>query len=308
MSEVQEIVQKHKDAVHIMGGIRVGAMLSAAFDACVQCGCKLGIMTEPYNDAGMKGFLRTLKYRYYKIKYFKHIQFVLAIGRQGVAQYGALGFNKARIFPWAYFLTVPTEGRRSSDSQMQRIIYAGRLEAAKGIHRFLSELVESGKGNYTFDVYGTGEDEAKMKQHVVERGLAESIRFYPFLKYDELLKQYANYDWVVLPSAGKDGWGVIVSEGLLNGLKAICSDICGVSRVVRDGVNGKVFSWSEAGSCQKAINEMLVGKEFAQPEAIAAWANKGISAEAGAAYFMRIIDSVYNGTVKPGMPWEEAGI
>ena len=30
--------------------------------------------------------------------------FVLAIGRQGLAQYGELGYAQDKLFPWAYFV------------------------------------------------------------------------------------------------------------------------------------------------------------------------------------------------------------
>jgi glycosyltransferase involved in cell wall biosynthesis len=306
LQQVQEIVHANKNAVHILGGIRVGRLLSAAFDECVRQGCKMGIMTEPYNDAGAKGMLRTLKYRYYKLRYFRHIQFVLAIGRQGVEQYSRLGFDTNRIFPWAYFISVATSQRSNHPKQPVRIMYAGRLEAAKGISKFMDELMKSDSQNYSLDLYGTGADEEKMKQLVTEKGLTDRICFYPFLKYEELLTKYAHYDWVVLPSTAKDGWGVIVSEGLLNGLKAICSNICGVSRVITNGVNGVTFDWNEPGSCSSAIKDMLGNDSFASTAEIAAWAQKGISASAGADYLYEIMDCVYDNKSKPGLPWEGA--
>jgi glycosyltransferase involved in cell wall biosynthesis len=304
-ARVRELVQTHKDAIHTIGGIKVGAMLTTAFDECIRQGCKVGVMTEPYNHEGLKGKLRTLKYRYFGLKYFRHIQFVLAIGKLGVAQYTSLGYNKERLFPWAYFITVPAAPRIANTTGNIRIIYAGRLEAAKGIGRFLNELIQHNSTGYTLDIYGTGADEAAMKQQVANAGLQDRIRFFPFLKYDELLQQYAAYDWVVLPSAGKDGWGVIVSEGLLNGLKAMCSNICGVSRVITNGRNGMVFDWQEAGSCREAITAMLQNKGFATTEEIQNWATEGLSAAAGANYFMQLTDNIYNNQPRPGIPWEQ---
>jgi glycosyltransferase involved in cell wall biosynthesis len=306
MQQVDELVNSHKEAVHVIGGIRVGVMLSAAFDACIRLKCRVGVMTEPYNDAGIKGMLRTLKYKYYKMRYFRHIQFVLAIGRPGEQQYTNLGYDATRLFPWAYFITIPVAERTEQPTDKIRIIYAGRLEPAKGIRRFLNSILVWGKDAFTFDIYGTGEDEEQMKQGVAAAGMTAIVRFHPFLKHDDLLKLYGQYDWVVLPSVGKDGWGVIVSEGLLNGLKAICSNICGVHRVISYGKNGVVFDWNEAGSCKQALAVMMTDKGFATPAEIKNWAQKGISAEAGAAYFLQIIDNTYNNKPRPGIPWEEA--
>jgi glycosyltransferase involved in cell wall biosynthesis len=302
--EILKLVETYKDAVHVTGGLRVGAMMATAMDACIKYKCKLGIMTEPYNNAGLKGQLRNLKYQYFKIRYFKHLQFALAIGRQGVAQYTALGFEVPHLFPWAYFISLKKEERTpGAEKSIRRIIYAGRLEEGKGIYRFVAELIKSGRKNYVMDLYGNGEDEVKLKDLVAEHGLTFYINFYSFLKYDELLAKYPAYDWVALPSTQKDGWGVIVSEGLLNGLKAICSGICGVSWAIQDGYNGRVFDWAKEGSCAAAIVSMLDDGMFASPAEIAQRAEKTISGEAGATYFLRIMACVYEQGERPGIPW-----
>ena len=303
-AEIGQIVNAYIDAVHIMGGIRVGRMMKAAFDVCIKHKCKVGIMTEPYNKASLKGRLRAIKYQYYRLRYFRHIQFVLAIGKQGVAQYAGLGFDAQFIFPWAYFMSLGKEFKRGYDNPaIKRIIYGGRLEAPKGIYRFAAELMNAGSGNFVLDIYGTGEDEGKLKGLATANNRQGAINFFPFLKYEDLLKKYAEYDWVVLPSTQKDGWGAIISEGLLNGLKAICSSICGVSWVIKEGYNGVTFDWAEEGSCKAAINKMLHEHTFAAPESISLWANKAISGNAGAVYFLQILDCVYHKKEKPGIPW-----
>lgn len=301
--QISDTVIKFKDAIHIMGGIRVGKMLATAMDECMKLKCKMGIMTEPYNNAGTKGLLRTLKYKYYKLRYFKHIHFVLAIGTQGVIQYTHLGYNTERLYPWAYFITVPTQKRTENPTDNVRIMYGGRLEAAKGIYNFVEELTQCDMRNYTLHIYGEGEDAEKLSHLVKLKGRTDNIQFFPFLKYEDLLKVYAAYDWVVLPSAQKDGWGVVVSEGMLNGLKALCSDICGVSRVIQPGKNGLVFNWAEPHNCINTIMHMLLNEGFATPSQIQHWANKSISAEAGAYYFVQIINNVYHHKPKPDMPW-----
>ena len=300
-TQVDDIVQKHKDAIHTIGGIRVSPMLSAAFDACIRHKCNIGVMTEPYNHEGWKGMLRTLKYRFLASKYFRHIQFVLAIGKTGVEQYRALGYPDNALFPWAYFITVPIAPPVPNASGKQRIIYAGRLTEAKGIKKFVERLANSGT-DYTIDLYGEGTEENAIRELAQKTG-ASAINIHPFLKYNELLEKYAAYDWVVLPSAAKDGWGAIVSEGLLNGAKALCSNICGASRVITNGRNGMVFDWQQPGSVDHCIKAML-NDTFAGREEIKRWASDSLSGEAGAQYFIDIINNVYNNQPRPGMPWE----
>ena len=223
-SNSDEAAKKYRDAVHIMGGIRVGSVLTFAFDECLRQKCRLGIMSEPYNHAKLSGLFRSLKYVFYRVRYARRINFILAIGKKGVQQYRKLGYDERYIFPWAYFVDVDSGTKNVSASpEIQRIVYAGRLEPGKGIYRFVQELINSANSNYTLDLYGEGPDEVPLKKLVMENKLSDEIRFFGFQKHEELLKKYAIYDWVVLPSTQKDGWGVIVSEGLLyaNGFEAI---------------------------------------------------------------------------------------
>lgn len=302
--QIAAIVKQYSNATHVMGGIRVGRVLTTAFDACVTAQVRLGIMTEPYNAAGVKGVLRSLKYQYFRLRYFWHIDFVLAIGKAGVAQYRQMGFRSDLVFPWAYYMTLNAPVRADEGNEPKRkIIYAGRLEEAKGICRFVGKLLQSGSSNYKLDIYGAGPDEEKIRAMVVEHGRQDQIAMYPFMPYEALLKKYVDYDWVVLPSTQKDGWGVIVSEGLLNGLKAICSGICGVSWAIKNGYNGEVFDWNTEGSCSRAIERMLHNNSYARPASIASFANGSISGEAGARYFLKIIGCVYEKAALPAIPW-----
>jgi glycosyltransferase involved in cell wall biosynthesis len=302
--EVAQIVIAHKDAIHVMSGIRAGRMITAAFDACIVHKCRMGIMAEPYDNAGIKGIFRRFKYQYFNAKYAKYIQFVLAIGKQGVAQFMNQGYDAHLVFPWAYFITIGEAATDSVPHNDVRIIYAGRLTEAKGIYRFAQELTAATTSGFKLDIYGEGPDEQKIKNLATAKGLSDKISITPFLKYSELLAKYKQYDWVVLPSTQKDGWGAIVSEGLLSGLKAICSRKCGASWAVKEGINGVTFDWSEAGSCRRAVGKMLAGNGFAASADISVWARKSLSGEAGAQYFIRIINCVYEHADRPVIPWE----
>jgi len=304
-SQIKQIFSDNKDAVHILGGIRVGKMMTLALEEGAKQKAKMGSLSEPYDRSGFKGILRDLKYRYLKLFYFKHIDFFLAVGRDGVNTYTRLGFNPQRVFPWAYFVSVAiaTKEVQQTAGKGINIIYAGRIEEGKGIYRFVQQLAQTGNKNYSLHIYGGGPQEEILKQYVQENGLTHQITFFPFLPYNELVKQYARYDWVVLPSQKKDGWGVIVSEGLLNGLKGICSNICGVSWAIKDNYNGLTFNWAQEGDCKEAISKMLENKGFANADEIKTWAHNALSGEAGAAYYLKIIDCVYNAKSKPAIPW-----
>ena len=58
-------------------------------------------------------------------------------------------------------------------------------------------------------------------------------------------------DCLVLPSK-HDGWGTVVSEALISGVPAICSDTCGVAEVVKLSNYGGVF---KSGNIEDLVNK-----------------------------------------------------
>src|SRR5205809_3606059 len=59
-SQITQFFTDHKDAIHVLGGLRTGAMITAALQVGIRLGAKLGLMSEPYNRSGYKGKLRDL--------------------------------------------------------------------------------------------------------------------------------------------------------------------------------------------------------------------------------------------------------
>ena len=152
-------------------------------------------------------------------------------------------------------------------------------------------------------LFGEGADKEKIQEAYKAANASEKLKFTPFLKYEDLLQKYKEYDWLVLPSTQKDGWGAVVSEGLLNGLKVICSSRCGAGTVIREGWNGVRFNWEIAGDCDKAIEQMLQNKSFAEPQQLISWASKALVGDAGASYFINISNYRSGQRAKPQAPW-----
>ncbi|GAA4468973.1 hypothetical protein GCM10023093_27660 [Nemorincola caseinilytica] len=300
---IKKIVDTNRDAIHVLSGIKGSKIMNVSMKRGAKRKVRMGSMSEPYDRTGIKGRLRDVKYWYTGLFFYRHFDFLLAIGKEGVNTYTRIGFNAKRVFPWAYFVSVDAPEKQQTADGITKIIYAGRVEKGKGIYPFVTELAKAENKRYRLDIYGSGPDEDKLKEFVQDNALTGNIYFHPFLKYNEMVKQYTNYDWVVLPSTRKDGWGVIINEGLLNGLKAICSNICGVSWAIADKRNGVTFDWRKHGSCSNAIDTMLAGTGFANAADIQEWARRSLSGEAGAAYFLEIMDNVYDKKDKPSPPW-----
>ena len=303
--KVKSIIEEHPSAVHIFSGFNVGGLNTIAMKICIGRKSRIAIMSEPYNLAGNKGRIRKLRFRWDKLRYNRHISFILAIGREGVSQYKEIGFDAGKVFPWGYFINMPeTLQQRDNyrDDGKCKIMYAGRIEEAKGILRFTQALLKQDK-NFELDLYGEGDDLPKIKDAFAAKDKSDMLRSFPFLKYEGLLKSYAGYNWLVLPSTQKDGWGAVVSEALLNGLRVICSTKAGASLVIKEGWNGLTFNWLTDGDCDTAILKMLAGNGFADPMEIIKEANISLTGKAGAQYFVRILQHKYENAARPLPPW-----
>lgn len=301
--QIDDLIAGNEGGVHVFSGFNVGPVNTYAMRQCISSKRKIAIMSEPYNFAGNKGRIKKIKFQLDALRYKKHISFILAIGDEGVAQFTAAGFGVDKVFPWGYFINMPAQYQVKKETASKcKIMYAGRLEEAKGIFRFATALLGH-NADYELHLFGEGADKEKIQEAYKAANASEKLKFTPFLKYEDLLQKYKEYDWLVLPSTQKDGWGAVVSEGLLNGLKVICSSRCGAGTVIREGWNGVRFNWEIAGDCDKAIEQMLQNKSFAEPQQLISWASKALVGDAGASYFINISNYRSGQRAKPQAPW-----
>ena len=123
----------------------------------------------------------------------------------------------------------------------------------------------------------------------------------------EIPTEMARADCVVLPSRG-DGWGAVVSEALMTGTPAICSDRCGAAGAVRASGHGGVFPSGDAAALAAALAETIRrGRQRpSQRAALAAWA-RCLGADSGAGYLEAILRFMATGGERPMAPWDAIG-
>ncbi|MEM7429744.1 MAG: glycosyltransferase, partial [Pseudomonadota bacterium] len=111
-------------------------------------------------------------------------------------------------------------------------------------------------------------------------------------------------DCLVLPSE-YDGWGAVVSEALLAGVPAICSDACGAAEAVRGSHRGGIFRSGDAADLAGLLRQQLQAGAPDRPErqTIAAWAEASLSGAAGGQYLTDILRSAFGQSPAPKAPW-----
>jgi glycosyltransferase involved in cell wall biosynthesis len=81
--------------------------------------------------------------------------------------------------------------------------------------------------------------------------------FADFVNQSELLKAYAAADCLVLPSDGRETWGLVVNEAMASGMPAVVSDRVGCQPdLVRDGLTGAVAPFGDVVALAEALGRV----------------------------------------------------
>lgn len=187
---------------------------------------------------------------------------VMVNGRSGADYIRGLGFPGRAISMLPYATDVERFGavaRLAGDPHELRLLYVGRLIELKGLEPWLAALVrelrERPERRVRFIVAGAGDRREAIE--AIERPPNLRLQVHGQVPYADLPGIYADADVLVMPSLG-DTWGLVVNEAMATGLPVIgSSQTQAVVEMVRDGVEGWIFSAEQPASVGAAIRRML---------------------------------------------------
>lgn len=117
------------------------------------------------------------------------------------------------------------------------IVTPGALIAIKG-QRLAIEALRELPGAH-LALAGAGEDEAALRAHAAELGLADRVQFLGQVSHDLLPRLFSAADVVVLPSE-REGLANVWVEALACGTPLVIPDIGGAHEIVRDDSAGRI--------------------------------------------------------------------
>jgi glycosyltransferase involved in cell wall biosynthesis len=240
------------------------------------------------------------------IQFARSIDFVLAMGIQGVDWFAKCGYPSDRLFPFAY-VTERIEGftSRASQSGPPSLIYVGQFIPRKGLDILLKALGNLRKLDWELTLVGSGPMEEKCRRMIFEHGLSERVRFLGPLKNLAARLEICRSDLLLLPSR-YDGWGAVVNEALMAGVPAICSDHCGARDLLQASWRGEVFAAGSVPSLRKVLARWInAGRTDVVARRIWNWSSL-IEGKSLAAYFLSILNFVYANDERPVPPWLRA--
>lgn len=284
------------NSVHICQGFRANGLVGIARDQLAERGLRQWVVMETVEDrGGPLAWARRLEYRRQIRAWRGRIEGVLATGHTTPGWLAARGMPPERIRPFAYFLPDTEDRRSESDSFTPsapfRVLFAGQFIARKRLDLLIDALSAIADAPpFELVVVGSGPLEDDLRVRALAR-LPGRVQWLGKQAQDQIPALMASGDLLVLPSR-HDGWGAVVSEALMAGIPAVCSDACGSAGVVRASGVGGVFRSGDRRDLSRALaQEIVKGRPtFEQRDALAAWA-QALGAVEGADYLINILDN-----------------
>ncbi|RKP59136.1 glycosyltransferase [Pararobbsia silviterrae] len=305
--------------LHVFSGIRWFSTITTALDLVRAQGRAFAIMSEPRDDAGLRGAVRYLQSWLTESWLRRRVAFVLAIGRHGPPWFQSVGYRRERVFPFAYFLPPPapqTDRRAWAGAQARadgaanvdranradpqtaaradanvalHVAYVGRLTETKGVRHLVAAIRSLGPGT-RLTIIGDGELREALVAEAARTGI--DATFCGVLPIEDVQRRMPAFDVLVLPSTTKDdGWGAVVSEALMAGTAVVASRHAGASILLDHPRNGRVVPPGDSEAIAHAIRTLARSGELGTParHERATWAHDRLTARAGAAYFEQIV-------------------
>lgn len=139
-----------------------------------------------------------------------------------------------------------------------RLLYVGRLAAAKGLPILLRSLstLKQAYPTIQLTVVGDGSDRELLTSQVEKLGLREQVDFVGY-QSPESVRAYLQRSDVFVMSSFAEGVPVVLMEAMMSGLPVVATQIAGVSELVEDGVNGFLVPPSDVDALRNRIHTLL---------------------------------------------------
>jgi glycogen(starch) synthase len=140
------------------------------------------------------------------------------------------------------------------EKRIYDFVFVGRLVSQKGCE-ILIKACKGLNAPFTLNIIGDGFERHRLEQLVDDLELTEHIHFLGFLKGNELARMLNRHKVLVVPSIGKEGFGIVALEGMACGCRIITADAGGLHEALDKF--GKIFPMSNVEALNKLLKEEM---------------------------------------------------
>ena len=207
---------------------------------------------------------------YYKFKYFRHCDALIAIAPGIADHFATLGFPRTRIHVVPNYTDhrpLPPLPRDAFDTPTEapHILALGRLHRNKGFDLLLSALSELPRAHVWF--VGDGPERGPLAEQAQALGVIDRVRFLGWRTDVSALIQAS--DVVAMPSR-HEGFGTVILEAWAHGVPLVAAASQGPRDVVTDGHTGLLVPVNDTPALTGALRRVLEEPALAHDLAAAA--------------------------------------
>jgi len=294
------------DTVHVFSGMYAYPLVSAGFREACRLGRTVGLMVESNTFLGWRGIPRIARTAVYGQVFGRRISFILAMGSLGVRWYRSAGFPPSRLFPYGYFVDpAPSESSAPRNPKAPvRLAFVGKFLPYKGPDLLFRALARQPKSSaWGLDVVGDGPLRAACEAKARKAGFQDRITFHGVLPYAKALQRIADADVLVAPSRW-DGWGVVINEALLRGVRVVCGSNCGAADLIVTPAQGVVVRSGSVAALSTALARVVAeGPQSEDSRAtLRLWAQR-LDGNSAARYLCEVVAAAAANSGRPTPPW-----
>lgn len=187
-----------------------------------------------------------------------------------------------------------------------RLLYTGRLAAAKGLPILLQSLarLKSTHPDLVLTIVGDGADRAALEEMTIDLELTGNVKFVGYKSQAEVREAMQQTDVFVLPSFA-EGVPVSLMEAMAAGVPVVTTQIAGVSELVENGVSGYLVPPGDVASLADRIQTLLDNPELRSQFGVAGRAKveKEFDIRREAAWLGQVMAAALEGKVEKIRPW-----
>ncbi|WP_084480115.1 glycosyltransferase [Methylomicrobium lacus] len=287
------------ESIHVFYGFRWMHVLIEGLKCVKSAGDPFIIVQEPRVREGLSGELRFLHSWLTESWHRQKCLGVLGIGRHGPSWFKSVGYPPSKVFPFAYFVDPSNNVCIPEKLKSLSIGYVGRLIKMKGVDDLIVATHQLGI-EARLTIVGSGEETQPLTRLCKDMGV--NAEFLGVIPKNEISGLIASFDLLILPSRSMDdGWGVVVSEALMEGTAVIASSCVGASIVLDNPLAGIMVNPNSPSNIAAAISQLRSREAFSSSMRLQRkdWARAHLSAESGSQYFLRILDHLISGGPRP---------